>query len=85
MIRVMASLGIIWGLSRDGEVTFEEELSYNYSYFQVRNLGTLVTSVTVPTIKICLKKELSSRYSYKIRSNQRNFVTVTQLLPIPEF
>ena len=35
----------------DGEVTFEQELSYNNSYFQVRNLGTLVTSVTVTTIK----------------------------------
>ena len=56
MIRVMASLGIIWGLSRDGEVTFEEELSYNYSYFQVRNLGTLVTSVTVITVRIWLNK-----------------------------
>ena len=43
-------------LSKDGEVIFEEELSYSYSYFQVRNLGTFVTSVTVPTIKICLKK-----------------------------
>ena len=37
---------------RDGEVTFVKELSYNYSYFQVRNLGTLVTLVTVTTIKI---------------------------------
>ena len=36
---------------RDGEVTFENELSYNCSYFQVRNLETLVTSVTVTTIK----------------------------------
>ena len=38
-------------IGRDGEVTFEKELSYNYSYFQVRTLGTLVTSVTVTTIK----------------------------------
>ena len=36
---------------RDGKVTFEKELSYNYSCFQVRNSGTLVTSVTVTTIK----------------------------------
>ena len=35
---------------RDGEVTFEKELSYSSSYFQVRNLGTLVTSVTVTTV-----------------------------------
>ena len=41
---------------RDGEVTFEKELSYNYSYFLMRNLGTLVTLVTVTTIKTCLKK-----------------------------
>ena len=27
---------------RDGEVTFEKEISYNYSYFQMRNLGTLI-------------------------------------------
>ena len=39
------------GPPRNGEVTLEKELSYNYSYFQVRNLGTLVTSVTVTTIK----------------------------------
>ena len=25
---------------RDGEVTFEKELSYSSSYFQMRNLGT---------------------------------------------
>ena len=25
---------------RDGEVTFEKELSYNYSYFRMRNLET---------------------------------------------
>ena len=37
-----------------GEVTFGKEFSYNYSYFWMRNLGTLVTSVT--TIKIWLKK-----------------------------
>ena len=37
-------------LLRDGEVTFEKELSYSSSYFQVRNLGTLVTSVTVTTV-----------------------------------
>ena len=29
------------------EVTFEKDLIYNYSYLQERNLGTLVTSVTV--------------------------------------
>ena len=40
-------------VSRDGEVTHEKEPSYNYSYFQVRNWGTLVTSVTVTTIKSC--------------------------------
>ena len=34
-----------------GEVTFEKELSYNYSYFWIRNLGTLITSVTVTTIQ----------------------------------
>ena len=40
---------------RDGEVTFEKELGS--SYFQMRNLGTLVTSVTVTTsIKIWPKK-----------------------------
>ena len=43
-------------MSRDGEVTFEMELSSSSSYFQMRNLGTLVTSVTVTTIKIWLKK-----------------------------
>ena len=36
-------------LDRDGEVTFEKELSSSSSYFQMRNLGTLVTSVTVTT------------------------------------
>ena len=41
---------------RDGEVTFEKELSYSSSYFQMRNLGTLVTSVTVTTIQIWFKK-----------------------------
>ena len=44
------------GSGRDGEVTFEKELSYSSSYFQMRNLGTLVTSVTVTTIQIWLKK-----------------------------
>ena len=39
---------------RDGEVTFEEELCS--SYFQMRNLGPLVTSVTVTAINIWLKK-----------------------------
>ena len=41
---------------RDGEVTFEKELSYSSSYFQMRNSGTLVTLVTVTAIKIWLKK-----------------------------
>ena len=41
---------------RDGKVTFEEELSSSSSYFQVRNLGALVTSVIVTTVKTCLKK-----------------------------
>ena len=36
------------------------ELSYNYRYFELRNLGTLVTSVTVTVIKIWHKKYLSS-------------------------
>ena len=36
-------------VARDWEVTFEKELSYNYSYFQMRNLGTSVTSVTFST------------------------------------
>ena len=40
----------------DGEVTFEKKLSSSSSYFQMRNLGTLVTSVTVVAIKIWLKK-----------------------------
>ena len=40
---------------KDGEVTFEKELRYNYSYFKVRYLGTLVTSVTVTTINRWLK------------------------------
>ena len=31
---------------RDGEVTFEKELGSSSSYFQMRNLGTLVTAVT---------------------------------------
>ena len=40
----------VLGIScRVGEVTFEKELSYNYSYFWVRNLGTSVTSVKVTT------------------------------------
>ena len=38
---------------RDGEVTFEKELSY--SYFQERSFGTTVTSVCYH-IKIWLKK-----------------------------
>ena len=54
---------------RDGEVTFKNVLSYRSSYFQIRNFGTLATSVTVTTNKIWLKKELSSRYSSKIMSN----------------
>ena len=41
---------------RDGEVTFQKELSYNYSYFKMRNLGTLVTSVTVTINYSCLEK-----------------------------
>ena len=69
--------------TRDGEVTFEKELSYNYSYFEPRNLGTVVTSVTFTIIRIWFKKELISRYSYKIMWNllelrYSNFVT-----PIP--
>ena len=43
-------------LDGDGKVTFKKELSYNYSYFLRGNLGTLVTSVTVTTIKSWLKK-----------------------------
>ena len=43
-------------IGREGEVTSKKELSYNYSYFLKRNLGTLVTLVTVTTIKTCLKK-----------------------------
>ena len=50
-------VGLSYGArNRDGEVTFEEKLSYNYSYFQMGNLGALVTLVTVTTIKIWLKK-----------------------------
>ena len=41
---------------RGGEVTFEKELSYNYSYFLKRNLGTLFTLLTVTTIKTWPKK-----------------------------
>ena len=33
---------------RDGEVIFEKELSYNYSYFELRNLGTLVPKLQLP-------------------------------------
>ena len=51
----------------------------------MRNLGTLVTSVTATTIKIWLKKLLSSCYSSKIMSNWRNCVAVTPLLPIPAY
>ena len=40
----------------DGEVTFEKELSYSSSYFWARNFGTIVTSVTVTTVKIWLEK-----------------------------
>ena len=40
----------------DGEVTFEKKLCYNSSYFRERNSGTIVTSVTVTTVKIWLKK-----------------------------
>ena len=66
--------------SRDGEVTFEKELSYNYSYFEPRNLGTVVTSVTFTIKRIWLKNQLISRYSYKIMWNllelcYSNFVT----------
>ena len=43
-------------LNMDGEVTFEKELSYNYSYFEPRNPGTVVTSVEVTIINIWLKK-----------------------------
>ena len=43
-------------LSRDGEVTFEKEHRSSSSYFQMRNLGTFVTSVAVTAIKIWLKK-----------------------------
>ena len=53
------------------EVTFKKELSYNYSYFQVRNLGTLITSVTVTTIKGELKR------------TRGNLVPVSPLLPNP--
>ena len=35
---------------------FWKELSYNCSFFQMRNLGTSVTSVTVTTYKSWLKK-----------------------------
>ena len=31
--------------ARDGEVTFEKELRSSSSYFQMRNLGTLVTQL----------------------------------------
>ena len=40
------------GENRDGEVTLEKDLSHNYSYFKMRNLGTSVTSVTVTTKEI---------------------------------
>ena len=39
-------------MHRDGEVTFAKELRSSSSYFQMRNLGTLVTSVTVTAINI---------------------------------
>ena len=36
--------------SRDGEGTFEKELSYSSSYFEARNFGTVLTSTTVSTV-----------------------------------
>ena len=44
------------GIYRDGEVTFEKDLSSSSSYIQMRNLGTLVTSVTVAINRFGLKK-----------------------------
>ena len=41
---------------RVGEVTIEKELSSSSSHFEMRNLGALVTSVTITTIKMWLKK-----------------------------
>ena len=43
---------------RVGEVTFEKELGYNYSYFWVRNLGTLLTLATVTTIIVVPHRHL---------------------------
>ena len=50
------NLATLTVLVRDGEVTFEKEFSSSSSYFQMRNFRTLVTSVTVTTIKIWPKK-----------------------------
>ena len=54
--RNMGNLHRKTGMHRDGEVTSERELSSSSSYFQMRNLGALVISVTVTTIQIWLKK-----------------------------
>ena len=43
-------------MSRDGKVTFEKKLGYSFSYISAKNFRTIVTSVTVTTIKIWLEK-----------------------------
>ena len=43
--------GIQSQMIRDGEVTFEKELSYNYSYLPMRSLGLL--QLQLPLIKFC--------------------------------
>ena len=37
---------IIHHIDNATSITFEKELCYNYSYFELKNLGTLVTSAT---------------------------------------
>ena len=54
---ILTDLGEVLSCSfRDGEVIFEKELGSSSSYFQMRNVGILVTSVTVTILKIWLKK-----------------------------
>ena len=52
MTAAAEEVAVMASTSRDGEVTFETELSYCYSYFSARNFGTIVASVTVTTLKI---------------------------------
>ena len=74
-------------MSRDGEVTFEMELSYNYSYFGMRKEEILFTSVIGRYhYKMRLKKEL--RYNNSITPTpcfcrSQGMVLVTQEPEVP--